>query len=79
MPISTSSFGDERDKRYEEYTSADDYEEEVLDFLGLSPEQAETILKRLGGPMTGPGCPRSPAARSCGRSIPAPRGLRPPF
>ena len=49
MPISTSSFGDERDKRYEEYTSADDYEEEVLDFLGLSPEQAETILKRLGG------------------------------
>ena len=49
MPISTASFGDERDKRYEEYTSADDYEEEVLDFLGLSPEQAETILKRLGG------------------------------
>ncbi len=49
MPISTSSFGDERDNRYAEYTAADDYEEESMDFLGLSPEQAETILKRLGG------------------------------
>jgi hypothetical protein len=49
MPISTSSFGDERDNRYAEYTAADDYEEESIDFLGLSPEQAETILKRLGG------------------------------
>jgi hypothetical protein len=49
MPISTSSFGDERDNRYAEYTAADNYEEESIDFLGLSPEQAETILKRLGG------------------------------
>jgi hypothetical protein len=49
MPISTSSFGDERDNVYAEYTAADNYEEESIDFLGLSPEQAETILKRLGG------------------------------
>lgn len=49
MPISTSSFGDERDSRYDEYTAAENYEEERIDFPGLTPEQAETILKRLGG------------------------------
>ncbi|HXF64457.1 MAG TPA: hypothetical protein VNK95_22695 [Caldilineaceae bacterium] len=49
MPISTSSFGDERDKRYEEYQQAEQYEQETLDFPGLSAETAEGLLKRLGG------------------------------
>lgn len=49
MPISTSSFGDERDKKYEEYQDAAGYEAERLEFDGLSPELAETFLKRLGG------------------------------
>lgn len=49
MPISTSSFGDERDQRYEEYQSSDDYEEEVMEVSGLTLVQVETILKRLGG------------------------------
>lgn len=39
MPISTSSFGDERDKRYEEYTSADGYEEEVFQFFSAYPQR----------------------------------------
>lgn len=49
MPISTSSFGDERDKRYNEYQSETDYERETLEFPGITPVQAETYLKRLGG------------------------------
>jgi hypothetical protein len=49
MPISTSSFGDDRDSRYNEYEKADDYEQETMEFPGLTPEQAETTLKRLGG------------------------------
>lgn len=49
MPISTSSFGDERDKRYNEYQSEDDYERETLEFPGITLVQAETYLKRLGG------------------------------
>ncbi len=49
MPISTSSFGDQRDSRYEEYGKAEAYEEETLEFLGLSLETAEALLKRLGG------------------------------
>lgn len=49
MPISTSSFGDERDSRYNEYESGEQYEQETLDFLGITPVQAETYLKRLGG------------------------------
>lgn len=49
MPISTSSFGDERDSRYNEYEQAESYTVEVLEFPGLSPAQAETFLKRLGG------------------------------
>ena len=49
MPISTASFGDERDNRYAEYTAAESYDEEILNFPGLSPESAEMILKRLGG------------------------------
>ncbi len=49
MPISTSSFGDERDNVYSAYERKDDYSEETLDFPGLTPEQAETFLKRLGG------------------------------
>ena len=49
MPISTSSFGDERDQTYQEYQSQEQYDEESLDFPGLTPSQAETYLKRLGG------------------------------
>jgi hypothetical protein len=49
MPISTSSFGDERDGRYNEYEKADSYTQEVMDFPGVTLEQAETYLKRLGG------------------------------
>jgi len=47
MPISTSSFGDERDNMYNR--SEEDYEVETLEFDGISLEQAETWLKRLGG------------------------------
>lgn len=49
MPISTSSFGDERDNRYGEYTNNELYEQETMAFPGLSPADAETFLKRLGG------------------------------
>jgi hypothetical protein len=49
MPISTSSFGDERDSRYGEYERADSYSVEVMEFPGVSVAQAETYLKRLGG------------------------------
>ena len=49
MPISTSSFGDERDGRYNEYEKADSYTQEVMEFPGVSLQQAETYLKRLGG------------------------------
>jgi hypothetical protein len=49
MPISTSSFGDERDSRYGEYEQADSYSVEVMEFPSVSVEQAETYLKRLGG------------------------------
>lgn len=49
MPISTSSFGDERDSRYGEYESEELYDQETLEYPGLSPQQAETYLKRLGG------------------------------
>ncbi len=49
MPISTSSFGDERDSRYGEYDRAASYTEEAMQFAGVSVDQAETYLKRLGG------------------------------
>jgi len=49
MPISTSSFGDERDKLYNEYKSADGYERETMAFPGITLAQAENFLKRLGG------------------------------
>lgn len=49
MPISTSSFGDDRDGRYNEYQSEDEYEAETLEFSGVTPAQAEGYLKRLGG------------------------------
>jgi hypothetical protein len=49
MPISTSSFGDERDSRYGEYDSDEQYDQETLSFPGLTPEQAQIYLKRLGG------------------------------
>jgi hypothetical protein len=49
MPISTSSFGDERDGRYGEYEQSDQYTREVMEFQGITVPQAETYLKRLGG------------------------------
>jgi hypothetical protein len=49
MPISTSSFGDERDNKYSEYERADLYDQEVVDFAGLDAATAETLLKKLGG------------------------------
>ena len=49
MPISTASFGDERDKQYSEYESADQYDQETMDFPGLTAEKAEALLKKLGG------------------------------
>jgi hypothetical protein len=49
MPISTSSFGDDRDNRYSEYEASEQYEIESMDFPGLTAESAETLLKRLGG------------------------------
>lgn len=48
MPISTSSFEDDRDNRYSEYESSDLYEQETLDFSGLTPHKAQELLKRLG-------------------------------
>ena len=49
MPISTSSFGDERDGKYSEYESDEMYDAETLEFPGVSAAKAETYLKRLGG------------------------------
>lgn len=49
MPISTSSFGDERDGRYSEYEEEEMYDIETLEFPGVTAAQAETFLKRLGG------------------------------
>lgn len=49
MPISTSSFGDERDSKYSEYERADLYDQETMHFSGLDAASAETLLKRLGG------------------------------
>ena len=49
MPISTSSFGDERDNRYDEYDRSDTYTREIMAFPGVTVEEAENYLKRLGG------------------------------
>ena len=49
MPISTSSFGDERDNRYNEYDRSDAYMREIMEFPRVTVEQAELYLKRLGG------------------------------
>lgn len=49
MPISTSSFGDDRDGRYNEYESSDLYDQEVMDFAGIDVATAEALLKKLGG------------------------------
>ena len=49
MPISTSSFGDERDNRYSEYEQEENFERDTMDFPSLTPESAEALLKRLGG------------------------------
>lgn len=49
MPISTASFGDERDKKYSEYERTDQYDQEIMEFPGLSADKAESLLKKLGG------------------------------
>lgn len=49
MPISTSSFEDGRDSQYQEYEDDSLYENESMEFPGLTLETAETLLKRLGG------------------------------
>ena len=49
MPISTSSYGDERDNQYGEYEAAEQYESETVEYSELTLKQAETYLKRLGG------------------------------
>jgi hypothetical protein len=49
MPISTSSFGDERDQKYDEYKRSDQYDQETMEFPGLTDVLAETLLKKLGG------------------------------
>ena len=49
MPISTASFGDERDNQYSKYSRSDQYDQETMDCLGLNPEKAEALLKKLGG------------------------------
>lgn len=49
MPISTSSFEDDRDDQYSEYEQDDLFEQEVMEFAGISDEMAEGMLKRLGG------------------------------
>jgi len=49
MPISTSSFGDNRDSRYSEYQSEEEYEAETMEFPAVTAAEAEAYLKRLGG------------------------------
>ncbi|RIK34301.1 MAG: hypothetical protein DCC57_24410 [Chloroflexi bacterium] len=49
MPISTSSFGDERDNKYNEYERADLYDQETIHVPGLDAATAESLLKKLGG------------------------------
>lgn len=49
MPISTSSFEDGRDGRYQEYEDKDRFDRETIAFADLTLETAETLLKRLGG------------------------------
>ncbi|HMN26969.1 MAG TPA: hypothetical protein PKE45_02350 [Caldilineaceae bacterium] len=49
MPISTSSFGDERDTKYGEYNRTDLYDQETAEFPGLDAPTAESLLKKLGG------------------------------
>lgn len=49
MPISTSSFGDDRDSRYNEYQSEEEYEAETIEFPDVAVNEAEAYLKRLGG------------------------------
>lgn len=48
MPISTSSFEDERDKRYDEYREDSLYDHETIEFSGLTAESAMDLLKKLG-------------------------------
>ena len=49
MPISTSSFGDERDQQYSQYESSEGFDQETMDFPGLTADKAEDFLKKLGG------------------------------
>ena len=49
MPISTSSFDDERDSQYTQYENNSLYEQETMEFAGLRLAVAEDLLKKLGG------------------------------
>lgn len=48
MPISAPSLGDAEDRHDPRFQSDEMYDTESLDFPGLTPAQAETLLKRLG-------------------------------
>lgn len=49
MPISTSSFDDGRDSRYQEYGDQATYEQETIEYPDLSVQSVKTLLQRLGG------------------------------
>lgn len=51
MPISTSNM---ENNPSEQFSREDLYEIERLDFPGVSPALAETLLKRLGGGVSDP-------------------------
>lgn len=48
MPISAPSLGDDEDRKDPRFQTDEMYDTESLDFPGLTPEQAEGVLKRLG-------------------------------
>jgi hypothetical protein len=50
MPISTSNMNDSGGDNFsEEFSREEMFDTETLDFPGLDPATAETLLKRLGG------------------------------
>lgn len=48
MPISAPSLGDDEDKIDPRFQSDELYDTDSLSFSGLTPAQAETLLKQLG-------------------------------
>lgn len=48
MPISAPSLGDDEDRKDPRFQTDEMYDTESLDFPGLTPAQAEGVLKRLG-------------------------------